>query len=131
MRRVDCCSLGQARVLLERVDGNLGNLAILNVFQPVHENVEVYSVWRIKVELVTKRCRRLLRCKRFVERILHAVFLSWLGHVTQFTRLERTMDKITTQGKLSEATIAIAKDVLPEPELPATPMILALPHGGS
>lgn len=51
--------------------------------------------------------------------------------MTQFTRLERTIDKMTTQGKFKEETIAIAKDVLPEPELPATPIILALPHGGS
>jgi hypothetical protein len=29
-----------------------------------------------------------------------------------------------------DATIAIAKDVLPDPELPATPIMLALPHGG-
>jgi hypothetical protein len=38
---------------------------------------------------------------------------------------------MTTHGKFSEATIAIASDVFPEPELPATPIILALPHGGS
>ena len=131
MRRVDCCSLGEAGMLLERVDGDLGDLAILDVLQSVNEDVEVYSVWGIKIELVTKRCRRLLWRERFVERILHAVFLSWLGHVTQFTRLERTIDKMTTQGKFNEATIAIARDVLPEPELPATPMMLALPHGGS
>jgi hypothetical protein len=41
------------------------------------------------------------------------------------------MLRITTQGKFKEATIAIAKEVLPDPELPATPMMLALPHGGS
>jgi hypothetical protein len=41
------------------------------------------------------------------------------------------MDKITTQGRFSDATIAIARDVFPEPELPATPMMLAFPHGGS
>ena len=118
-------------MLLERVNGDLGDFATLDVLQSVNEDVEVYSVWRIKIELVTKRCRRLFWRERFVERILHAVFLSWLGHVTQFTRLERTIDKMTTQGKFNEATIAIARDVLPEPELPATPMILALPHGGS
>jgi hypothetical protein len=41
------------------------------------------------------------------------------------------MLRITTHGKFREATIAIAKEVLPEPELPATPIMLALPHGGS
>lgn len=41
------------------------------------------------------------------------------------------MLKITTHGRFKEATIAMAKDVFPDPELPATPMILALPQGGS
>lgn len=41
------------------------------------------------------------------------------------------MLRITTHGKFREATIAIARDVLPDPELPATPIMLALPHGGS
>jgi hypothetical protein len=41
------------------------------------------------------------------------------------------MLRITTHGRFSEATIAIAKEVLPDPELPATPIMLALPHGGS
>jgi hypothetical protein len=38
---------------------------------------------------------------------------------------------MTTHGKFREATIAIASDVFPEPELPATPIMLAFPHGGS
>lgn len=118
-------------MLLERVDGHLGHLAILDVFQAVHEDIEVYGVRGIKVELVTESRCRLLGREGLVERILHAVSLSWLEHVTHCTRLERTIDKMTTQGRFSEATIAIARDVLPEPELPATPMILALPHGGS
>jgi len=37
---------------------------------------------------------------------------------------------MTTHGRFSEATIANAKDVFPEPELPATPIILAFPQGG-
>lgn len=40
------------------------------------------------------------------------------------------MDMMTTQGRFRDATIASAKDVFPEPELPATPMMLAFPHGG-
>jgi hypothetical protein len=40
------------------------------------------------------------------------------------------MDIITTQGKLREATMARANDVFPDPELPATPIMLAFPHGG-
>jgi hypothetical protein len=45
-------------------------------------------------------------------------------------RRDQTIDKITTQGRLRDATMARAKDVLPEPELPATPIMLAFPHGG-
>lgn len=41
-----------------------------------------------------------------------------------------TIDNITTQGRLSAATKARANEVLPEPEDPATPMILVLAHGG-
>lgn len=52
-------------------------------------------------------------------------------HVTDVTGRERTIDKITTHGRFSEATIANASDVFPDPELPATPIMLALPHGGS
>jgi hypothetical protein len=52
-------------------------------------------------------------------------------HVTSVTGLKRTIDRITTHGKFREATIANANDVFPDPELPATPMMLAFPHGGS
>lgn len=45
--------------------------------------------------------------------------------------LQRTIERMTTHGKFKDATIAKANDVFPEPELPATPIMLALPHGGS
>jgi len=41
------------------------------------------------------------------------------------------MDRITTQGKLSLRMMASVMDVLPEPELPATPTIRVFAHGGS
>ena len=41
-----------------------------------------------------------------------------------------TIDRMTTQGRLRERMMAIAKDVLPEPELPATPIMLVFAHGG-
>ena len=44
--------------------------------------------------------------------------------------LRRTMDMIVTHGRFKLAMMAIASDVFPDPELPATPMMLALPHGG-
>jgi hypothetical protein len=42
----------------------------------------------------------------------------------------RTIDKIITQGKFKADTMAAAKEVLPEPELPAMPMMLVFAHGG-
>ena len=41
-----------------------------------------------------------------------------------------TIDNITTHGRFKEAMISKANEVFPEPELPATPIILVLAHGG-
>lgn len=40
------------------------------------------------------------------------------------------MDKITTHGKFSEEMISTAKEVLPEPEPPAMPIMLVSAQGG-
>jgi hypothetical protein len=45
-------------------------------------------------------------------------------------RRESTMDKMTTHGKLRDATIARANEVFPDPELPAIPIMLVFAHGG-
>jgi len=49
---------------------------------------------------------------------------------SKFKLVRITMDRMTTQGKLSEATIARAREVLPDPELPAMPIMLVFAHGG-
>ena len=41
-----------------------------------------------------------------------------------------TIERITTHGRLSAFTIARDNVVFPDPELPATPMMLVLSHGG-
>jgi hypothetical protein len=41
-----------------------------------------------------------------------------------------TIDKMMTQGRFNDWTISIASDVLPDPELPATPIMLISAHGG-
>ena len=41
-----------------------------------------------------------------------------------------TIERITTQGRLSFLTIACDNVDLPDPELPATPMMLTSAHGG-
>jgi hypothetical protein len=40
------------------------------------------------------------------------------------------MDKMTTQGRFNLDTIAWDSVDLPDPELPAIPMMLTLAHGG-
>ena len=40
------------------------------------------------------------------------------------------IESMTTHGRFKEDTISRAKDVLPEPELPATPMMLVSVQGG-
>lgn len=45
-------------------------------------------------------------------------------------RTRSTIDRIITQGKLSEATISSATEVLPEPEPPEIPTMLMSVHGG-
>jgi hypothetical protein len=41
-----------------------------------------------------------------------------------------TIERIMTHGRLKDFTISIVSEVLPEPELPATPTILMSAHGG-
>ena len=41
-----------------------------------------------------------------------------------------TIDNITTQGKFKDAMISKANEVFPDPELPATPIMLVLAQGG-
>jgi hypothetical protein len=41
-----------------------------------------------------------------------------------------TITRMTTQGRFRDLTISMATDVLPDPELPAIPMILRSCHGG-
>ena len=43
---------------------------------------------------------------------------------------KRTIDRMTTHGRLIFLMMARASDVLPEPELPAMPMMLVFAHGG-
>lgn len=42
----------------------------------------------------------------------------------------RTITRITTHGRFKDLMISMATEVLPDPELPAMPMILRSAHGG-
>jgi hypothetical protein len=101
-------------------------LPVLNVLQSLDQDVKVNSLGRIEIVLIPERSRRFLWRQWLIERVL-SLSVCARDHAK---RLLRTIERITTHGRFSEATIAIARDVFPEPELPATPMMLALPHGG-
>jgi len=42
-----------------------------------------------------------------------------------------TIERMMTHGRLRDFTISTAREVLPEPLLPATPMMLMSCHGGA
>jgi hypothetical protein len=44
--------------------------------------------------------------------------------------IDITIDKITTHGRFKEETISCDKVDFPDPELPATPMIVTSAQGG-
>ena len=48
----------------------------------------------------------------------------------EYDRFSFTIDKMATQGRFSELTILWAKVDLPEPELPAMPIMLVSAQGG-
>lgn len=70
----------------------------------------------------------LLRSQRLIEGVLPQE----LEHMryTIYHGLRDTITRITTQGKFKDLTISMATEVLPEPELPAIPMMLRSCHGG-
>jgi len=105
-------------------------LPILDVLQSFYQDIEINGLGRVEIKLIPKGSRRLFWCERLVERVLRALLLSRV-HVTGLTLAKPTIESMTTHGKFRDATMAMAKDVLPDPELPATPMMLALPQGGS
>lgn len=51
-----------------------------------------------------------------------------VGEVAQEKKL--AIESMTTHGKFSDETISRAKDVFPDPELPAMPIIFVSVHGG-
>lgn len=83
---------------------------------------------RVKVVLIGKSQPRLLRGQGFVEGVLAITQMSTAPSRELYC--ESTMERITTHGKFSFLTMAWESVDLPEPELPATPMMLTSAHGG-
>ena len=55
----------------------------------------------------------------------------WLGSAYLILNRERpAIERMTTHGRFRDDTISRASDVLPEPELPATAIMLVSAHGG-
>lgn len=103
------------------------------------------DLWRIKVVLIEESHLGLFWGQWLVVRILTEQALVWhlllsldpvrivagpaLFLFCRHSRL-RTMDKMTTQGRFSLLTMACDRVDLPDPELPATPIMLKSAHGG-
>ena len=134
-------------MLFERVDRYIGLLAangqpcFLNegekatrdtpgfqILQALHESIKVYGIGRVEIIFIAKCFGRLLRRQRLVKGILYPSVNLFLS--AGLSELLLTIDMMTTQGRLRDATIARASEVLPEPELPAIPIMLVSAHGG-
>jgi hypothetical protein len=68
--------------------------------------------------------------QRLVEGILHVPVRS-SASLPGMESMLLTMDRMTTQGRFSLLTMAWDKVDLPEPELPAMPMMLTSAQGGA
>ncbi len=100
---------------------------LLDVLEPLHEQVKVNGIGRVEIIVVPERCGRLGWGQWLVERILQVVklvFISATEHVGN------TMERMTTHGRSRPEITSTARDVLPDPELPAMPMMLTSCHGG-
>ena len=98
---------------------------MFQVFEFLNQQVKVYGAGDVKVIFIFKRKFELFLVQRFIERVLREK-----SGKSSRTECMQTIDRITTHGRSSEETISTARDVLPEPELPAIPMMLVSVHGG-
>lgn len=75
----------------------------------------------------------LLFIQSLVKGVLHIANVrdaSLFGYLDLLRRSIVTITRITTHGRFKDFTISMATEVLPEPELPAMPMMLKSAHGG-
>lgn len=106
-------------------------LPCLQISQSLDKYIKVQSFGAVEVEFIPMRRCLLLWGQCFIVGILQtdaglgprSYQHGWVWKCTTITR-------ITTQGRFSDLTISMATDVLPDPELPAIPIILRSSHGG-
>lgn len=107
-------------------------LPLLQVLESRYQKVKIKRLWAVKVIIICMGLAVFLGSQGLVERILLGALDVRSSHNDPKTRqaILRTMTRITTQGRFSDLTISMATEVLPEPELPAIPMMLKSCHGG-
>lgn len=106
------------------------SLPLLQVAEGINEKVKINGLRTVKVIFICMRFGVFLGSQSLVERILADCMLGPAHAVKQHVFETRTITRITTQGRFSDLTISMATEVLPDPELPAMPMMLRSCHGG-
>ena len=96
------------------------------ITQAVYQNIKIDRVRGVEVILVAECFARWFFVQGFVERILRRSQHWGLPYARQ----SRTIERMTTQGRLNLETIAWDNVDLPDPEDPAIPMMLTSAHGG-
>lgn len=88
--------------------------------------IHLHALWHVALESNSYRTSPVPEGVRS-----HEDARKWLISIEMmFERVLSTISRITTHGRFKDLTISMATDVLPEPELPAIPMILKSAHGG-
>jgi hypothetical protein len=105
-------------------------LPLFEISQSLHQKIEIDRVRTVEIILVGMSLLVIFLVQRLIERILRKSVRNLLITVHFNTMCKFTITMITTQGKFKDFTISIAIDDLPDPELPAIPMILRSTHGG-
>lgn len=103
-------------------------LPFLEVLEGVHQKIKVNRCRAVEIILIGMSLAVFLGGQCFIERVLHPATVR--SFPAKSLILSRTMTRITTQGRFNDLTISMATEVLPEPELPAMPMMLRSCHGG-
>lgn len=109
-------------------------IPLLEIPQGLHQHIKVQRIRTVKVIFIAVGSGMFLRRQTLVEGVLYHTAVREVGEFIVGLEImkpsEDTITRITTQGRFRDFTISMATEVLPDPELPAIPMILKSAHGG-
>lgn len=98
------------------------------VFKLLSQNVKINRGGRVQIVFVLVSQSLLFGSQDSIEGILVSSTPSMSRRLAKGALT--TIDRMTTQGRFKEEMISRAKEVFPEPELPAMPIMLVSVHGG-